>query len=298
MTNILVVDDSAVDRKLICTLLAKKTDWEVKVSEDGQSALEELANELPDLVISDLKMPRMDGFQLVGEIKKKYPVVPVIIITSMGSEDLAMQALREGAASFCPKSRMSHDLITISRNVLSISLNRRQTQQVLSRITHSRLRFELENDSSLIAPTIEHLQSHMLSWDETDRLRVGVALDESLLNAMHHGNLEVDSSLRNEGDGSGYLHEIRQRAVVDPFRNRRVLVEAEISEQEIRLRVKDEGPGFKPELVPDPTAPDNLHKPSGRGLLLIKTFMSDVEHNDEGNEITMIKRRDNGETAH
>ena len=67
---------------------------------------------------------------------------------------------------------------------------------------------------------------------------------------------------------------------------------AEISSDEIRVRVKDEGPGFKPCQVPDPTTPENLEKPSGRGLLLIRTFMTTVSHNDAGNEITMIKKRD------
>ena len=55
--------------------------------------------------------------------------------------------------------------------------------------------------------------------------------------------------------------------------------------------VRDEGLGFDPSLLPDPTDPANLGKVSGRGLLLIQTFMDHVEHNATGNEITMVKRR-------
>jgi anti-sigma regulatory factor (Ser/Thr protein kinase) len=237
-------------------------------------------------------MPEMDGFQLVSKMRELYPIVPVIIITARGSEEMAMEALRKGAASYCPKSRMSRDLVSIARNVLSVSVQRRQSQQVLTRITRSSISFRLENDSRLIAPTIEHLQSHMVGWDETDRLRIGVALDESLLNAMHHGNLEVDSRLRDVGDGSSYQTEIDKRNQVQPFRDRRVEVHAEISEAHIKVCVRDEGPGFAPESVADPTDAENLGKPSGRGLLLIRTFMSDVIHNDCGNEITMVKHRE------
>ncbi len=55
--------------------------------------------------------------------------------------------------------------------------------------------------------------------------------------------------------------------------------------------VRDEGQGFDPALLPDPTDPVNLERVSGRGLLLIQTFMDRVEHNARGNEITMVKFR-------
>jgi len=292
VTSVLVVDDSAVDRKLISTLLSNQTDWHIEVRNDGKQALEYVAKHQPDLVLSDMKMPNLDGLALVGELRTKHPLIPVILITSFGSEELAMEALKEGAASYCPKTRMSRDLIAISRKILAVSLKRRRIEQVLSRVTESSISFTLENDSSLIPPMIEHLQSHMVAWDETDRLRVGVALDESLLNAMHHGNLEVDSTLRDQGDGSGYQQAIAQRNQEAPFRDRKVKLDAKISSHEIKLSIADEGPGFLPDTVPDPTSSENLHKPSGRGLLLIRTFMSEVKHNETGNAITMIKRRD------
>jgi anti-sigma regulatory factor (Ser/Thr protein kinase) len=53
--------------------------------------------------------------------------------------------------------------------------------------------------------------------------------------------------------------------------------------------ITDEGPGFDPSALPDPTDISQLERVSGRGLLLIRTFMDEVRHNDRGNEITMIK---------
>jgi anti-sigma regulatory factor (Ser/Thr protein kinase) len=55
--------------------------------------------------------------------------------------------------------------------------------------------------------------------------------------------------------------------------------------------MRDEGPGFDPKELPDPTDPENLLKLSGRGILLMRTFMDDVKFNDRGNEVTMVKRR-------
>ena len=61
------------------------------------------------------------------------------------------------------------------------------------------------------------------------------------------------------------------------------------------ITIRDDGPGFDTTSLRDPTDPENLERAGGRGLLLINAFMSEVRHNDKGNEITMIKRRESEE---
>jgi anti-sigma regulatory factor (Ser/Thr protein kinase) len=85
---------------------------------------------------------------------------------------------------------------------------------------------------------------------------------------------------------------IDERRVDPNYRNRRVHVTARESPAEAVYVIRDEGPGFDPSKLPDPTDPSNLVRVSGRGLLLIRTFMDEVHHNEIGNEITMTKRRD------
>jgi anti-sigma regulatory factor (Ser/Thr protein kinase) len=75
-----------------------------------------------------------------------------------------------------------------------------------------------------------------------------------------------------------------------PYAERRVQVTARIDPEEALFVVRDEGNGFNPDDLPDPTNAENLLKPSGRGVMLIRTFMDEVSFNDKGNEITMIKR--------
>jgi anti-sigma regulatory factor (Ser/Thr protein kinase) len=79
-----------------------------------------------------------------------------------------------------------------------------------------------------------------------------------------------------------------------PYTSRRVLVCTDIGRDEVSWTVRDQGKGFDPRAVPDPTDPKNLDRSHGRGLLLIRTFMDSVSHNEAGNEITMIKRRKPG----
>ena len=67
-------------------------------------------------------------------------------------------------------------------------------------------------------------------------------------------------------------------------------VQARFTRDDATFVVRDQGPGFDPASLPDPTDPENLEKASGRGLLLMRTFMDSVEYNSAGNEVTMIKR--------
>ncbi len=164
----------------------------------------------------------------------------------------------------------------------------RQKERLSNRLFQGKLTWVLENDASLIAPLVEQLQGIVTTWDESNKLRLGVAVDEALVNAMYHGNLEVNSDLR-QVDDQEYYDLIKERQKDDAYMNRRVNVEVNFCNDDMEIVITDEGPGFDPSKLPDPTDPENLEKASGRGLLLIRTFMDHVEHNAAGNQITMKK---------
>ena len=76
-----------------------------------------------------------------------------------------------------------------------------------------------------------------------------------------------------------------------PFKDRNVYVRAVTSRDRAEITIRDEGPGFDPSKIPDPTDPAFLDRPCGRGLWLIHAFIDEVRHNATGNEITMILRK-------
>ena len=125
---------------------------------------------------------------------------------------------------------------------------------------------------------------------DTQTMQIGMALHEALTNASHHGNLELDSSLRQNGI-EPYLELMQQRCKEPPYCHRKVDVVATFKQDEASFVIRDDGKGFNPSTVPDPRDPKNLARLSGRGLMLIRTFMDDVRHNERGNEITLVKRR-------
>ncbi|MDG1873988.1 MAG: ATP-binding protein [Mariniblastus sp.] len=297
MTKILVVEDSSVDRILVGGLLGKELGWNIQFANDGREALRKIESTgedvfYPDVIVTDLQMPNMNGLELVGHIRDFHSKIPVVLITSLGSEEIAIKALRAGATSFTPKSMIKGDLVRTVKQVLEMAGRMQYARDNSSLPAPKQIAFVLENDSSLIGATIEHLQSNLPSWSDKDRLQIGMAMDEALVNAMHHGNLEVDSQLRETENEASYYELIRIRKSESPFCHRRVRVQAEFSDQHISVQISDDGKGFNPELIPDPTSDENLHNISGRGLYLIRSFMDSVDHNEAGNQITMKKLRE------
>ena len=290
MSRILIVDDAAVDRVLIQRLLERaEQDWRIQSVGDAAAAMELIQNEPIDAVVTDLQMPRIDGLALVRWIKQQRPHLPVVLVTGMGSEQAAMDALRSGAASYSPKSQLARDLAATVAYVLEIAA--RVRNRPLNQACPECTAFVLENEARLIMPLIDHLQAQLPHWSDGSRLQIGMALNEALTNAMHHGNLEVPSTLRSD-DESDYYFLIRQRQKSLPYCDRRIRVQFETSPEQIQIEISDEGPGFDPESIPDPRLPANLEKLSGRGLLLIKTFMDEVRFADKGSRIFMIKQRE------
>ena len=293
MPTILVADDVAADRGFVGGILKGDTKFEILFAVDGADALQRIESSPPDLVLTDMMMPNIDGLELVHAVRERYAHIPVILMTSQGNEKLAVDALAAGAASYVPKAELLNELLSTVHHVLSLSSQVRTHARLMAEMTHSRSVFLINNDSELITSLVGHLQenvAHMGICDESERIRFGVALEEALVNAMYHGNLEIDSSLKEEG--SEVYESIVQQRRRDPlYGNRSIEIRAELCHDEAVVTVTDEGPGFDPASLPDPTDPDNLDKVSGRGVLLMRTFMDSVDFNDTGNQVIMTKRR-------
>ena len=293
MQTILVVDDVALDRHLVGSLIEEHTGWSAVFAEDGRDALALIKLQVPDLVLTDLQMPEMNGLELVEAIRRDYSYLPVILITAHGSEEIAVAALKAGASSYVPKRDLARDLVPTTQKVLDMSRTTRNQQQILDCLIETEFRFLLSNDPHRVQPLINHLQDHLTMMNLVDKaglIRVGTALHECLINAMEHGNLELTSELRERENSRAYRNLVDERRQRQPYCDRRVQVIARFSRKEAAFSIRDDGQGFDPSKLPDPRDPANLQKCTGRGLFLIRTFMDEVRFNEIGNEITMIKR--------
>lgn len=290
MARILVVDDSLVDLRLASRLLEKNPDWEVCTARNGKEGLGQVELEIPDLIVTDLKMPEMNGLELVEVIRNEYPLVPIVLMTAAGSESIAVTALEKGAASYVPKNELASELVDTVARILSTSTRRRKQRRLLNYLTS--VSYVLENDLDLISALVGEIRETVQQrwiFDENESLRLASAVDEALTNAYFHGNLEVSSDLR-EDDPNAYHDLANTRRKIAPFNTRSIHVTVKLSREEAVITIRDEGAGFNPEGLPDPTQPGYLERPSGRGVLLMRAFTDEVFYNESGNEVTLRKR--------
>ena len=132
----------------------------------------------------------------------------------------------------------------------------------------SKKRMIVPNQSSSVAE-VQSLILHELEvhgFAEKQIFGIRLALEEALTNAIHHGNCG------------------------DP--KKKVEVEYEVTDQRLWVSITDEGCGFTPEQLPDPTLDENLTKPGGRGVLLMRAYMDDVQFSPAGNRVILTKTRD------
>ena len=123
MATVLIVDDAAVDRRLAGGILEKAEDFIIEYAADGAEALASFSRRVPDVVVTDMQMPEMGGLELVEAIRARYPLVPVVLMTAHGSEDVAVQALERGAASYVSKVNLARDLAETVASDSSLLMN-------------------------------------------------------------------------------------------------------------------------------------------------------------------------------
>lgn len=297
MTTALIVDDSKIDRELVRTLLQTSTSLDVAFADNGADALQQLAKSEPDMIITDLHMPEVDGLRLVETVREQHAQVPIVLITGQGSENLAVQALKTGAASYVPKVSLATELVPTVMQVLALSRADRGVRAVQRCWQDTRCTFQLPNDYNLITPLVQQLRQlveAMQLFDETECVQLSIALEEALSNALYHGNLELTSE---QLDSVGYdLDEPDAENVVDvriaepPYRDRHIVVEAEMTRESVRFTIRDEGPGFDYSALPAPEEVVASGSLRGRGLAQMRLFSDELTFNDSGNEVVILKR--------
>jgi len=297
--RILLVDDSPSDIGLMRAHIQKaKPEWSLVEAETGMDALTNMQDLVPDLVVTDLRMPQMDGIELVRNIAKLYPEVPVIIATARGSEGMAVTALEAGAASYVPKSQLDVRLVETIEQVLDRLETGRNYQKLIGKLARTTYSFCLDNDPALLPPLVDLLQQMAFGMeivDATERRRLGIALDEALFNAMYHGNLELPqeelAGVRRQLREGKKSYLIEQRRNDPEYGDRKVLINAELHQEYAKFIIRDDGIGFFPGNIPTAHDPKTLESEGGRGLVLMANFMKEVKFNEIGNEVTMITTR-------
>ena len=290
MPTVLVVDDTAVDRRLAGGLLENAPSLDVCYANNGTDAMLQIGNSLPDLVLTDLQMPDVDGLELVNKINERYPDVPVVLMTAHGSEAIAAQALASGAASYVPKTELADNLVDTVMHILAMSDSDARYKKLMSCAVQTHFEFDLQNDLLIISPLIDLIQqviSSLRLLDPTSRVRTCVAIEHALNNAMVRGNLEIQRSEYPVANPAF----VQQRALEAKFETRRVNCRFSVNSDCLEVTIRDDGDGFDYSHLPEAGDPEVFKNGHGRGLVLIQAFMDQIEFSENGRQIKMVKFR-------
>ncbi len=295
MSVILLAEDSPTHTVLMRSLL-EEVSHTVHCVTNGKEAIDAIPELNPDLVVTDLRMPEMNGQELVQTIAAEHSQLPTVVVTARGSESLAVDALALGAANFVPKNSLSKLLV----NVVDRTIKMANVDQMYSNFSGSLSRpefsFTLDNHVESIHPaTLFVIQSLAAAgrMNTTERIRVATATASALFNSVCYGNLELqdeDHALSQlvSGDPSG-VDDIQFRADSKPYSERCVQLKISVADQDTRILVSHDGPGRLTRMTPAPGTPESFELEQCRGLMLITSFMDDVHFHNDYSEVVMVK---------
>lgn len=133
-TRILVVDDSPDIRRVLRDMILEPRGYCVLTANDGQEGLEMAIREHPDLILLDINMPRLNGMQVLERLRQAHYEWPVIMMTSEGSEEIAVQAFRLGVRDYIPKPFTIEEALISVERVLVESKLRREREELMKRL--------------------------------------------------------------------------------------------------------------------------------------------------------------------
>ena len=303
----------AEENQEACSALAevlKSCGHLLKVAQDGEEALTVFRETRPDLLFSGLTLPKLGGMELLREVQSDPREMLFVMICPMSDPEKIQQALKKGAADFLTRPIQEREVLrTLDRlqslkkgfvscpldssdpsNSESVDFSIHPTDPKAGLVEESKT-LEIKNDFESVHSLVNYLNQDLMRYglvEDEELLTINTLLAEALENAIFHGNLELPKELRLENPQLFY-ETAKQKSGMEPYQNRRVLIQHAVSRNSFKYIIRDEGKGFEHTEIPDPTDPQNLFQLQGRGLLMISLFMDEMFWNERGNEITMIR---------
>jgi CheY-like chemotaxis protein len=267
--------------------------WEVVFADSAADAHATADVRPADVILIDLANPHVDGVALVDALHVRCPHAPIVLMTAPYGVSVALEAMRKGAANHFPRDLLDSEPAAVLETLRATAQAHCRRRQAANRLTSVSFEFTLDNDLAQVPAVVGRVADACVEAGLCDRLaasRVAVALEECLANAIVHGNLEVPGELRQRGEAA-YHREIQDRRGRHPYAGRRATLSAHIAPTKAEFVVHDDGPGFDVSGVPDPTDESGVFRVGGRGILLMRSFMTEVHFSDRGNRVTLVKRK-------
>lgn len=288
--RILFLDDEEMIRDLFREIFGIIHD--LTLIGTAEEALEICKDKSFDLIITDVRLPKMSGIDFISKLRDKEINTPFIVITGNQDIEISIRALRLGAVDFFIKP--------FRMDAIRHSLQKFENLFIFSQELISKNHFQLTHSKQnfAIRPSLKNLNQYvnlvmrsisLIPGIHTDDiLSIKLALYELLGNAIEHGFAGISyehkaSLLSSDVD---YVDHV-DRICADI--NECVLLEIGFEDHKVYVSLKDRGAGFDPSKVPDPVTDPNASYLSGRGIFLARMNVDELVYNDIGNEVSFSK---------
>ena len=201
--RVLIIDDNAEIRDFIRDVVLSSSEYEVTEAVNGLEGLEKALEVQPDLILMDYEMPKMNGIQLLTALKEHQVVVPVILITSHGSESVAIEVFRLGVRDYLPKPFTVEEILTSIQDVLRLSRLEQERDALLQELQQSNQALALRVRE---LDTLYHVSKAVTTLQERDKLMERIVDAALYLTGAVDGRLIVFS-----GSGAPHITIQRQR---------------------------------------------------------------------------------------
>lgn len=274
LKNILVVDDDPAIHELLHAVL-ESPEWHVETAHDGLEGLARLKAKAYDLVLTDVRMPGMDGLELLKRIRRERPGTKVIVMTAQSTPENIIRSLRDQAFSYFSKPFSPNAVADIVTQAIE-SQKCEDDIRVLSALP-AWIALEVRCRLEVTDRLVQFMSELKMDLPASDREDIAMAFREILRNAIEHGGR------------------------FDP--TQMVDVACIRAERAIIYYIRDPGRGFSFNDLPHAAisyseGPPIKHmdyrlehgiRPGGFGILLVRKLVDELIYNEQGNEVVMVK---------
>ncbi|HOS84947.1 MAG TPA: response regulator [Bacteroidales bacterium] len=288
--KVLIVEDDAVSRELLRVIIQKEG-YEFRTADDGMAGFEIFNEFIPDIVVTDIRMPRLDGIELLKKIRMVARDVIVIIVTAHGNENIALEALHLGANNYLKKPINLEELKILLSRYFSLYKTKTVRKDITALVTTQNIDLVVDSDLDLIPSVAEYLVNQVRHiYSSTDLISVELGLSELLLNAIEHGSFNITGDEKEEALKNNTLVDLyNQRKEDESCKSKKISIQFNRNKSYCEWIISDEGNGFDYTYMPSPFTDrlvTNLH---GRGVFISKLQFDSIEYIGKGNSVKARK---------
>lgn len=290
--KVLIVEDDSFSLKYFETLISIEG-YDCRIAENGKIGLEVFKEFKPDIVLSDIQMPEMDGLEMLAAIRRLHTDAIVIMATAFNSEEYAIKALKLGANDYLKKPVTPDSLKRLFTKYSRIIRNRNLKSDVLFSFTRKEFTLKIESKIEIVHVVADMLKRETSAiFDESERVGIELGLAELITNAIEHGNLEISFAEKSRAMEKNQLEKLfEEREENAKLGSRKVTIDFKQNENSCEWLITDEGEGFDWKAVPNPLESQGLEELHGRGIFISRFQFDEMEYLGNGNIVRLKKTK-------